>query len=368
MRKQSILIPLSFPRKRESTARSFWIPVFTGMTLCLLVGLVSSTHAGTYIGGDGSPENPYQIATAEDMNEIGANPADWDAHFVMVNDINLADYTGTQFNIIGEWPDNPFTGVFDGNDHTISNFTYTTTDTDNIGIFGYVRQNARITDLTLTNPNVNAAGDSDFVGAFVGQLIGGTISGCGAEGGSVSGDDCIGGLVGLNYGTISDCYATGSVSGKRYDTGGLVGGNAGTVSDCYAAGSVEGDDNTGGLVGINDGMICNCYATGEVTGEEDTGGLVGFNVGFPVTASFWDIETSGQSSSDGGEGKTTAEMQTESTFTEAGWDFIEIWNIGEKQTYPFLRIYPAGDLNHDGRVDLFDFAIIASHWLEGAGQ
>jgi len=63
-------------------------------------------------------------------------------------------------------------------------------------------------------------------------------------------------------------------------------------------------------------------------------------------------------------GKTTAQMQTKSTFTDAGWDFVEIWGIGENQTYPFLRTEPAGDLNYDKKVDFFDLAILASHWLE----
>jgi hypothetical protein len=56
-----------------------------------------------------------------------------------------------------------------------------------------------------------------------------------------------------------------------------------------------------------------------------------------------------------------------STFTDAGWDFVEIWGIGENQTYPFLRTEPAGDSNHDKKVDLLDLAILASHWLQGAG-
>ena len=47
------------------------------------------------------------------------------------------------------------------------------------------------------------------------------------------------------------------------------------------------------------------------------------------------------------------------------WDFVEIWNIGGNQTCLYLWVYPAGDLNHDGRVDFFDFAIAASHWCEG---
>ena len=62
--------------------------------------------------------------------------------------------------------------------------------------------------------------------------------------------------------------------------------------------------------------------------------------------------------------KPTAEMRTESTFTDAGWDFVEVWNIGENQTYPFLRTHPAGDINHDDKVNFTDLAILAAHWLE----
>jgi len=63
-----------------------------------------------------------------------------------------------------------------------------------------------------------------------------------------------------------------------------------------------------------------------------------------VSNCFWDIDTSGQTQSAGGMGKTTAEMQTESTFTDAGWDFMgetangteDIWWILEEQDYPGL--------------------------------
>jgi hypothetical protein len=90
---------------------------------------------------------------------------------------------------------------------------------------------------------------------------------------------------------------------------------------------------------------------------------MGYNGG-SVSGSFWDTQTSGQTTSSGGTGMTTAEMKTLSTFTSAGWNFVEIWGIGENQTYPYLRTEPAGDLNHDKKVDFEDFAILASHWLE----
>ena len=112
-------------------------------------------------------------------------------------------------------------------------------------------------------------------------------------------------------------------------------------------------------MGSNYGNILASFSTGTVTAEEDLGGLVGHSVydggndrfgiiGFSP-ACFWDIETSGQTTSynaiiSGEEGKTTAEMQTKSTFTDAGWDFVgetvngteDIWWIDEGNDYPRL--------------------------------
>jgi len=111
--------------------------------------------------------------------------------------------------------------------------------------------------------------------------------------------------------------------------------------------------------------ISNCYSTGSASGTGDSlGGLVGYNYG-PISRSFWDVITSGWTTSAGGIGKTTAEMKTINTFTEAGWDFLEIWLINEGATYPVLRQEIRSDLNGDGGVDMLDFAIFADHWLEG---
>jgi len=88
--------------------------------------------------------------------------------------------------------------------------------------------------------------------------------------------------------------------------------------------------------------------------------------------SFWDTQTSGQVTSDGGTGKTTAEMQMESTFTDAGWDFVaesvngteDIWSICEGVDYPKLACqFVVGDFDGDDDVDFADFCIFAAHWL-----
>ena len=301
-----------------------------------VIAFTGTASAATYSGGNGTAEQPYRISTPEDMNAIGANQGDWSSHFVMVNDINLADYTGTQFNIIGTDYYNPFSGVFDGNGCTIYNFTYTASDISYIGLFGSAGGTEVIKDLTLVDPNINAAGYAiSYVGCLVGRLVSGTITDCGIEGGSVSGLNITGGLVGYNGGTISNCYAASSVSGTN-DTGGLAGYNYyGTISNCYATGNVTGNDRTGGLVGPNNsGSILNSYAGGSVTGTTNSGGLVGSNSGV-VFNSFWDVNSTGLDISAGGKGKTTVEMMTMSTFF--GWGCtLPVWTIAEYQDYPRL--------------------------------
>ena len=219
-------------------------------------------------------------------------------------------------------------------------------------------------DATITNcysaGSVNGGLD---VGGLVGENWWGTISNSYSSG-SVNGGLDVGGLVGENYdeGIVTNCYSTASVTGEDY-VGGLVAFNSrSTITNSYSTGSVTGEDVVGGLSGCTDGTVANCYSSGLVTGDFRLGGLVGWYHGV-IRDSFWDVNTSGSATSDGGTPKTTAEMKTESTFTSAGWDFIGVWDIGENQTYPFLRTYPAGDINHDGAVDFRDVAHLAESWL-----
>jgi len=149
------------------------------LLVLLAVCLFGRGAEAQYGGGMGKPQDPYLIYTAEQMNAIGVNPDDWDKHFKLMADIDLAGYTGTDFNIIGyyaSYDDNkPFTGVFNGNGHTISNFSYASTDTNRTGLFGWV--SGFIKDLGLITPNVDA-GKASYVGSLVGRLSDGTITDC----------------------------------------------------------------------------------------------------------------------------------------------------------------------------------------------
>ncbi|MCK5272816.1 MAG: hypothetical protein KAJ52_09560 [Sedimentisphaerales bacterium] len=221
----------------------------------------------------------------------------------------------------------------------------------------------------------------DSLGGLCGSNDSGTITNSYATG-SATGDKRLGGLCGENYdGTITNCYATGFVIGgtDSDDLGGLCGFNwYGIITDCYATGSVTGGEESyhlGGLCGFNwEGTITNCYATGSVTSGDNSyylGGLCGLNLG-TITNCFWDVETSGIGSEGdnnyGAIGKTTEQMQTQSTFTDANWDFsvVPVWHMPfEAIGYPMLGWQKDIPCDFTGRYGVYmdDFAVLSNAWL-----
>lgn len=283
----------------------------TAILAIIIAGIVCSLAQAKYGGGSGTPEEPYLIRDANHMQTIGADANDWGMCFKLVADIDLGQFDGKdgreKFNII-----RAYGGIFDGNGHTISNFTYDSNGLDHIGLFCFVSDfNAVIKNIGIIDPNIDA-GTGRYVGSLVGRLKHGTITNCYVMGGIVKGRIRIGGLVGeysgtingcfasskvrgvsevggllgsFSGGTITDCYAAGSVTGDEVYVGGLVGFfSGGTITDSYATGSVVGRALTGGLAGRNIGTINNCYSEGSVTGDQLVGGLVGDNIGKSPTA------------------------------------------------------------------------------------
>jgi len=306
--------------------------------------------------------------------------------------------------------DDPFTGTLDGQGFEITDlFVNRPTDESFVGLFGFIVEGGMVGNLGMVNAIVT--GDVG-VGGLVGMNFG--IVSNSYSAGSVSGYDAVGGLVGLNGGNTSYCYSnagvtgTGSTTAEVSGVGGLVGTNYVHISYCYSTGSVTGVSPVGGLVGVDYfgsvshsystasvigdlgvgglvglhalGAVNNSYATGSVTGTSYVGGLVGANsfngtvnnsyscgsvtggdsigglVGFKhdaatVSSSFWDTQASGQATSAGGTGKTTAEMHDIITFSGASWNIAAvanlslrnpsyIWNIVDDETYPFLSWQP----------------------------
>jgi hypothetical protein len=386
----------------------------------VVMGLVGSGTA-IALDGSGTEGDPWLIQSLEDFNDFAADANYWAGYTRLETDVNLAGLTYTTAVIAPDvnntnnyFDGTAFTGVFDGNDHRIMNLTI---DDGGVGkrylaLFGYIYE-GEASNLGLEGGSVSGRYS---VGGLVGENRSGTISNCYSTG-SVNGGDksaMLGGLLGFNYygsvsnsystcdvngvyelgglagdnidGIISNCYSTGDVSGNGC-VGGLVGGNAGThssfIMNCYSTGDVSGDEYVGGLVGQNGlnlqwehypGYINNSYSTGSVQGDSNVGGLVGYNELGDIEKSYWNIETSSEpnmcgyqdsnaTGCDPNYGKTTSAMKQHSTFTN--WDFINTWNIGENQTYPYLRTVLPSDINKDRITNFLDIAITANQWMEG---
>ncbi|WP_407492452.1 GLUG motif-containing protein [Pseudooceanicola sp. MF1-13] len=326
-----------------------------------------------------TPVSNRIISTAAQLQNITITGLDGD--YVLGGAIDLsgnANFTPIGNNLTA------FTGSFNGVGNTISGLTINRPSTQAVGLFGNT-QNATIRNVGLTD--VSITGDS-LVGGLVGTSTGGNISASYVTG-SVSGNAFVGGLAGSANGVqFSDSFATAQVT-ANINAGGLVGaavtstfsrsyasgavasaqqggglvGNLSTgsaITDSYATGPVAGGSALAGLVGrSSDSAITNAYASGAVIGSGSQGGLVGVSAnGASVTNGYWDISSSGQATSAGGTGLTSAQMQQQASFS--GFDFATTpnWVIYEGRTAPLLASFltpltvtPAfGSLAYDGQT------------------
>jgi len=202
--------------------------------------------------------------------------------------------------------------------------------------------------------NVTGGDRCRFLGGLAGVNYDTILTNCSATGDVSAGarSNRMAGLVGGNpNATIVFCYATGDVTAgdSGSELGGLAGDNFGTITDCWAGGAISVGLNglsAGGLIGYHGGSAANSYVTGAVSAGDEAqyvGALIGRGSG-RVDGCFWDEETSGPIGSAAGQGLTTVEMQTATTFIDAGWDFVgetengmdDIWKIAEGLDYPHL--------------------------------
>ena len=310
------------------------------MASCLLNNAMASPIL--FSGGAGTLADPYKIATLADLRYLSENSAYWAAgkYFIQTADI---DATATNswnsngaggyygFSPMGNEITN-FAGNYDGQGHTISGLYINRPATDYIGLFGSMASGSTVSNLGLLNVIISGKGK---VGSLAGSLLG----------------------------SVSKCYSAGSVTGSGVTVGGLIGYNQiGSISDCYSTCSANGLGQVAGLIGfLFFGNVTNCYSTGSATGSWSIFGLIGRNDTGTYTSSFWDTETSGKATSNGGTGKTTAQMKTQTTFT--GWDFTTVWKIDgtNNNGYPYLawQIYGpanpasfAATVNSSTQIDL----------------
>ena len=226
------------------------------------------------LSGSGTEGDPWLVTTPAEFASLSWHIGYLDAHLLLTADLDCAAVTLYPIGDLG-----PFTGVFDGGNHVISNAGIEQPSSDCVGIFSMLGNASgdRIHDLGVEDSVVTGR---NCVGGLVGYNYLGPLTSCYATGAVSGTGSCVGGLVGLHrVGMLQDCYASGAVTGN-YQVGGLVGyHDGGQAEDCHATSVVTGTDSVGGLAGNGGGMLTSCYATGVVTGGQKVGGLVGYQGG-----------------------------------------------------------------------------------------
>ena len=232
--------------------------------------------AKAYAGGDGTSEDPYQIATAaqlaflaQEANKEGSEYqwANTRKYFKLTADINLK---GHEWTPIGS-ESKRFAGSFDGDGHVIVNLNVKGAGRF-AGLFGWIRNGATVKNLVIRNASVSAvAPDSEsaatqnteaYSGIVAAYCAGGcTISNCKVDG-TVTSDYCAGGIVGYSA-NDSAPYNDGAIT---YCTADVV---------CSVAGSTEAS-YCGGIAGHSCVKMYGCTVRGRIDGPCDVGGLVGW--------------------------------------------------------------------------------------------
>jgi hypothetical protein len=327
--------------------------------------------------GDGSEANPYQIATAGQLDRLHDYIFPQGRHFILTADLDLT-HRIYQRAVIGG-----LAGTFNGGGHSIRGMRIEgwRSHGQRVGLFGMIGPTGAVHDLTL----VGAVVDSQFRPGLLasenhGRVercnVSGQVSGAGAEVGGLVGINegqildsqigaavwaypmgyGLGGLVGVNHGFIRGCCARGiDVYGDAGMVGGLVGHSYGAfacIEACYAQGSVRGRHNVGGLLGSNgdlvpaehvryeEGEVRDCYAACSVTVTLPMKGGSGYCVGYAYpsavqTGCFFLAGADGSLDNGLGTPLTDAQMRQQASFGR--WDFVDTWTICEGRDYPRLR-------------------------------
>ena len=259
-------------------------------------------YADSFARGTGSPSDPYQIETAEQLSLLAVNVNSGTnysgIYFEQTADIDLSAYWWDAIGVYTGYGNyNEFAGHYDGDGHTVSGvFTQAGSNStyNNQGLFGYVRGTsstdlAEISNVGVIDSNIQGY---QYVAGIAGYTYYTNITNCYNTGTVTGSFQYVGGVVGDNTSSskVINSYNTGSVTGSSHYVGGVVGRNysSSTVSNSYNTGSVSGNSGVGGVVGENNSSstVENSYNTGEVTGTSYVGGVVGYNRSSTVSNSY----------------------------------------------------------------------------------
>lgn len=327
---------------------------------------------GTFGGGDGSPETPFLVEDADDLNAVRN---DLTASYKLIDDIDLTEWIAANSPVAGWDPignASYFKGNFDGNGKTVSGIWIDRKTVNGVGLFGIVCGSYTVTIKDL--------------GVIIDETK------------SIAGEQCVGGILGKVTNTdgtptvtIEGCYVKGKITAEVVSAGGIIGYSTWgrlTIKNCYAEGEVSGNDSSGGIIGQVYGAytynIQNCYATNTVSSisTKAAAGIIG-SIGYGGNANSLAVNitnsiaanpsvsgaaastsriagylktdavakttytdnmalsgmlvngtavSGGAADNKTGLEKAAKELATQATY--AGWDFENTWTMGNG-TYPF---------------------------------
>ncbi len=275
------------------------------ISLFLLLNFTLLLADGVQPEGSGTENDPYQIATLDNLLWMSTNNESWSSHFIQTDDIDASAThewnDGVGLVPIGGAYGPSFTGTYDGQEHTIENL-FTTLEAKCIGMFG-VSENARIVNLTLQD--ITSYG-LNYVGSLVGFAEATEIENCHASG-SVESYwwNTAGGLVGVVHGgtTITDCSSTAEITSGS-NAGGIVGdGEYATLTNCRYDGTItiyndHGYNSMFSAGGLISSAICctieSCQANATINVTGDNIHFVGGFVGWSENTTLTECSASGQ--------------------------------------------------------------------------
>lgn len=370
------------------------------LTLACILTFYGSIQAQFSGSGSGTEEDPYRIFNAEQLNQV-RNFTSNNVYFSLEADIDMTDWIAENNPSQGWLPISNFSGVFRGNGHKITNLKINRPTTDYIGLFG-IYFSGDISNVYILNANYVGKNN---VGGFVALSRGGSISGClfqgrikscGSYAGGIcarmsvypgiiisncyslvelEGDSYCGGIIGDGeWATLSEnyCHAI-SIKGTSYIGG--ISGSSGSenIEKSYTTGNITGINFVGGIVGRSEGGGSDCYSNcDKIIGVDDVGGInaidgsfqnvVAINKMISANSNLYRVGPSGLNNrswnltkmilndeeqpmpDDGGQNGTNTSLSAlklKATYQGLGWDFDNVWEIQETETFPYLKTQTA---------------------------
>lgn len=335
-------------------------------------------YADIELAGSGTADDPYLVASAEDLRGITKE----NAYYKLTQDIDLTQWIADN-NPTGGWQPvgDDIYGVsiaeLDGDGHKITGLWIDNDELENVGLFS--RFNGSIKNLNVETAEDKTISGPTYVGAIAGTLRG-TATACSVKGNMANGL-YVGHIAGISTGHILQCYAEGTTTNSTASAyvGGLVGKTSGSISDSYTNVTINatGSNYCGGIAGYNTGTVSNSYAEGDITGYR-IGGVVGYNAGstakisgcvalnpslvatqsaqrvlggygssaptpakdnYALSTMSVSVNSVPQTIYDdplNGYAKTAEELTTQATYTSLGWTFTTPWTVYDGYTYPFF--------------------------------